>query len=187
LEFHLSTSVFNLYDCGGEISPTETLYPYYHSLTTPLAFPYLTGSQGVKLVTQYPSGWTISSTVSSDLLSRATTAFPGSSSSLLGPSSSALSFPAGQASGVEGSVGIIVGGVVGGLALLCLTALVIIWILRGQPKAPRTAFASEAQPISPGFQSLAPGTCPPAFHSQIPELSSISRYELEAGAPKKLY
>lgn len=171
--------------CSEKDGIVYQMEPYWSGFSDPIAFPVYTGAKGVSTGTQYPAGYpTPSSTTSSS--SSANTNSNTASSTSQGASGSSTSPTSPGNHGSSTPVGAIVGGVIGGLALIGLITGVIVFLLLRRKKRPR-----QFQQPGPGFpqgpQPSAYQYPPPANPSplpyqpppQIPPTQQPLRHEVE--------
>jgi hypothetical protein len=124
----------------------------------PIMFPRFTGSQGVSTGTQYPAGWTSQTTIS-------TNTTPPIPQSLTPTPTATMTATAATATANNRNVGAIVGGVVGCVVAVCMTALAVTLIVRsrrrsGAPVAsqPRESGADNDGRHGWGAKAELPGT-----------------------------
>jgi hypothetical protein len=136
----------------------------YTGFNQPIDLPIFTGLGGLSTGTQYPPGespavtaTTSSSSgaagggagITSSQLVQSTSASGGQSSGGL-PSSGQSSGGASSSSHSSTPIGAIVGGVIGGLAIICGTIIAIFWIFRSRKKESAPAPVAPFQPGNSG-------------------------------------
>jgi hypothetical protein len=126
----------------------------YTGFNQPIDLPIFTGLGGLSTGTQYPPGESPAVTATTSSSSGAAGGGAGITSSQLVQSTSASG---GQSSGGTSSsshsstpIGAIVGGVIGGLAIICGTIIAIFWIIRSRKKESAPAPAAPFQPGNSG-------------------------------------
>jgi hypothetical protein len=126
----------------------------YTGFNQPIDLPIFTGLGGLSTGTQYPPGESPAVTATTSSSSGAAGGGAGITSSQLVQSTSASG---GQSSGGTSSsshsstpIGAIVGGVIGGLAIICGTIIAIFWIFRSRKKESAPAPVAPFQPGNSG-------------------------------------
>ncbi|CAI7665027.1 unnamed protein product [Penicillium pancosmium] len=145
--------------CMSEKDVEYQLEPYWEGFSDPIAFPVYTGSSGISTGTQYPVGYSTSvSSTSSD--SNFGTSTDSRSTSTTAEGNTGSSSDHGDSSA---PIGAIVGGVIGGLALISLiVGVIIFFVCRGRRR--------QGQQDSLGFQD-SPESC---AQSPLPRSSTMS-------------
>ncbi|KAJ5999618.1 hypothetical protein N7481_000027 [Penicillium waksmanii] len=122
-------SDYRSFVCMSEKDVEYQLEPYWEGFSDPIAFPVYTGSSGISTGTQYPVGYfaSVSSTRSDS--DSGTSKDSGSTSSTTQGNTGSSSDHGGSSS----PIGAIVGGVIGGLALISLiVGAIILFVGRGR-------------------------------------------------------
>lgn len=139
--------------------------PYWSGFSDPIAFPVYTGSNGISTGTQYPPGYPTPSSTSSDVLPSSTSdSISNPISSTAGSGSSTPGHNGSKQHGSSTPVGAIVGGVIGGLALISLVVGVIVFFAIIRPRHRRALAQPQYYQPSPQGppQYLPPGNPPMA-------------------------
>ncbi|KAK2754817.1 hypothetical protein FQN54_006710 [Arachnomyces sp. PD_36] len=163
---------YSAFLCHSESDVTWTMAPTWSDMDTPIAFPIYSGSNGISTGTQYPSGYegpttnTATTTDADDSSASQTDSSPSSSDSSDSPSESGTSSgsttstnptttstPEDPAPSSPTPVGAIVGGVVGGLAVIAIAACVIVYLRRRKDQSTPPAAQEHLPPkFVPGYR-----------------------------------
>ncbi|KAF9890852.1 hypothetical protein FE257_005428 [Aspergillus nanangensis] len=197
---------YRAYVCASSSGLRYQMEPTYDGFTTPIAFPTFTGSDGISVGTQYPgdSPTPTSSTSSESTSSSTSSDFSSSTDSSSSSPTSSSSAASDKLKSKSVPVGPIVGGVIGGLAVVGIIACAIIFmVIRSrkrnnanvppQPNAenqPPTSDMQKTDAFQPGAEPFQPGAgqfgYPPQFQSHgVPppganvELYAPERSELD--------
>lgn len=143
--------------CSEKDGVEYDMEPYWSGFSDPIAFPVYTGSNGISIGTQYPAGYPTPSSTSSDSNSKS-----GSTSSTSQANSESSTSDADSSNNRHSSstpVGAIVGGVIGGLALIGTIAGVIVFFAVIQPR--QRERLTQTQHLQLGPQGPPPYPTPP--------------------------
>lgn len=146
---------YSAFLCHSDRDVTWTMAPTWSDLDTPIAFPIYSGSNGISTGTQYPSGYeSPTTTTNTDDSSTSQTASSSSSSDSSSGSATSTNPTATSTPETDSSptpVGAIVGGVIGGLAVIGIVVCVIVYLLRRRKDPSRSPGAQEHLP--PGLEN----------------------------------